>query len=152
MPKVFHRKARKDYPDNGIKKGDMYYNWDLKTGPRSSRTYRQLTPPKPQQLTTSEFLIASYDLAEQVATFDGDGDDLEALISEYESLRDETQEKFDNMPEGLQQGDSGQLLEERVGEVENIISQLEDKRAEWGEEDEDFDAEEWVSEVREVDV
>lgn len=44
MPKVQHVKARKDYPESGIKKGDMYYTASVMTGPRSSRTIRSKGP------------------------------------------------------------------------------------------------------------
>lgn len=36
------------------------------------------------------------------------------IISSIESLRDETQEKLDNMPESLQYSPTGELLQERV--------------------------------------
>lgn len=34
MARVHHRKAAKDYPQQGIAKGDMYYYVKIKTGPR----------------------------------------------------------------------------------------------------------------------
>jgi len=40
-------------------------------------------------------------------------------------IRDDTQGKYDNMPEPLQQGDTGQLLKNRVSEIEQMISDLE---------------------------
>ncbi len=30
MPRVHHLKARKDYPDIGVTKGEMYYKWSIK--------------------------------------------------------------------------------------------------------------------------
>jgi len=130
MPRVHHRKARKDYPASGIKKGDMYYTWDLKTGPRSSITYRQLTPPKPWQLTSSPFLQEYYRLQHAIENLVAESaEDLEAqmenLRGEIEALAEETREKFDNMPEGLQQGDIGQLLEERADGLDSWVSDLE---------------------------
>jgi len=44
MAKTFHRKAAKDYPNEGISKGDMYWYAKIKTGQRSSRVIRSLTP------------------------------------------------------------------------------------------------------------
>lgn len=124
MPKVEHRRARKDYPEHGIKKGEMYYYTSLKTGPRSSRELRQKEPFKPWQLTTSEYQATWLQLQDRIENFDGEHSDLEDIISELEQLRDDTQDKFDNMPEGLQQGDTGQLLEERVSELEDLITTL----------------------------
>jgi hypothetical protein len=50
MPKVNTQRAGKDYPDEGIKKGDTYYSWQFYTGP----VHRSATYPKPSQLTGSE--------------------------------------------------------------------------------------------------
>jgi len=130
MARAQYRKAAKDYPSAGIKKGDMYYYWKLKTGPRSSMTYRQLTPPKPWQLTTSEFLSEYYRLQDEVENLSAENvEDLRSQVEDItgrvETLAEETREKFDNMPEGLQQGDTGQLLEERAEAMENWQSDLE---------------------------
>lgn len=140
MARVHHRKARKDYPEKGIKKGDMYYFAQIKTGPRSSLTIRQLTPIKQSQLTSSDFLSQLYGLEEGMDEIVHDESAVEALTDLAQSLRDlgqEQQDKFDNMPEGFQQGDTGQLLEERVSncdqwadEIDTIANDLESKIAE----------------------
>jgi len=41
----------------------------------------------------------------------------EALAGELRELADAEQEKFDNMPEGLQGGDRGQAMEEAAGNL-----------------------------------
>lgn len=113
MPRVHQRVARKDYPKYGIEKGQKHYHWVLKTGPRSSREFRQIAPPKQSQLTTSEYLGTLYDIQDSIgAATDGDG--IRVCADELETLASETREKYENMPEGLQQGDTGQLLEERA--------------------------------------
>ncbi len=95
--------------------------------------------PKQSQLTQSEFWGAVYGLQEQYETVP-DFDDIESGIdeikSELENIKDETQGKFDNMPQGLQDGDSGQLLQERVDALESVISDLDsvDVSIELGEE------------------
>lgn len=124
MAQVHHRKARKDYPDNGVKKGDMYYYVSIKTGPRSSRVMRQITPFKRSQLTSSAFLGAMYDIEDALPEVK-DAEMVREIIGELEQLRDETQESFDNMPEQLQYGDTGQMLEERVQGCEVAIDELE---------------------------
>lgn len=150
MPKVTKRKARKDYPNAGIKKGDEYFYWKRKTGPASGVTCRSLTAPTPSQLNSgfageAGELEASLDAADDV-------DGVRAVLEEIRTLGEEQQGKFDNMPEGLQQGDTGQLLEERAsqceewaGEIESAcdaydskISEIESAESDW---DEDYDSE-----------
>jgi chromosome segregation ATPase len=123
MPRVTKRKAAKDYPNAGIKKGDEYYHWKRKTGPASGVTCRSLTKPTPSQLNTGFAgqvgeLEASIDAAEDV-------DGVRSVIEEIRTLGEEQQEKFDNMPEGLQQGDTGQLLEERASQCEEWANEIE---------------------------
>ena len=43
-----------------------------------------------------------------------------------EEIRDEEQECFDNLPEGLQSSEKGEVMEENVEMLEDIISSLED--------------------------
>ena len=125
MPRVHHRKARKDYPDSGIQKGEMYYTWSRKTGPRSSVVGRSKTYPLPEQLTSSEYLQQWYPMVRAVEGFDGDQDALEEITEEFRALGEEQQEKLDNMPEGLQEGDAGQTLQERIDECEQVVTDLE---------------------------
>lgn len=42
-----------------------------------------------------------------------------------EIVRDEEQDAFDNMPEGLQAGERGQKMEEAISRVEDSISEIE---------------------------
>jgi hypothetical protein len=142
MPRVTKRVARKDYPNSGIKRGDTYYYWKRKLA-YGGVVGRSLTYPKPSQLNSGfAGLIGeieqSLDAAEDV-------DGLRTVAEEIRELGQEQQEKFDNMPEGLQQGDTGQLLEERASQCEewadsiisacddydNRIEEIEKLRAEW---------------------
>lgn len=111
-----------------IKKGDSYVWWKFRRGGVQVRCSKATCHPKASDLTQSEFWGAVYSLQESVKSFTT-ADDVESCIEdlkgEIETLRDECQEKFDNMPEGLQQGDTGQLLEERIGACDDVISQLE---------------------------
>ena len=144
MPRVHHIKARKDYPNDGIKKGDMYYKWSIKTGPVSGITFRSPTPPKPSQLTNSAFYQEYYAIQEQFDEIMSNAevieDDLNNIRDNLENLRDDTQDKLDNMPEGLQEGNTGQLLQERIDALEQDISEIEDIINQI--EDDDFDFEE----------
>jgi hypothetical protein len=130
MPRVVHvKKARKTKRKLGIKRGAPY--WYVKTkvnGRFVTRVF--LKPPRPSQLTNSDFWSAFFSIQESVDDEPrGNASDfnsfLEEVQSEIETLKDETQEKFDNMPESLQQGSTGQLLEERVSALEECLSEIE---------------------------
>lgn len=50
----------------------------------------------------------------------------DALVNEIETIRDEEQEYYDNMPESLQGGEKGTAAEEAISALENAISYLQD--------------------------
>lgn len=52
-------------------------------------------------------------------------DAIDEIKAAIEEKRDELQDRLDNMPEGLQQGDAGQMLQERIDGMEYAISDLE---------------------------
>lgn len=125
MARVHTRVARKDYPAQGIKKGDTYYTWKTRTTVGKSyvgTVHRSLTAPK----TTSSSAFEQA-LADIQSSFDGveDADGLRAVAEQITALGEEEREKFDNMPEGLQQGDTGQMLEERASNCEAWASDVE---------------------------
>lgn len=124
MPRVnFVKRAQKDYPEYGIKKGEPYYWWKFRYGGK----HVSKTHPKPSQLTQSDYLSRVYEWQEREAPAEyGDLEStIEELKGELEELRDECDEKFNNMPEGLQQGETGQLLKSRRDSLYNAISSLE---------------------------
>lgn len=124
MPKVHRLKAGKDYPAQNIKKGSTYYKWTLFHRP----VQRSATPPKPWQLTGSDFLQRQYILADQIENLTTEEltEDLrDELVATAREMGEECQEKFDNMPEGLQQGSTGELLEERANACEEWASDME---------------------------
>lgn len=130
MARPVNRKARKDYPNDGIKKGDQYWYVKIKTGARSSKVMRQIAPFKPSQLTSSPYLSTLYGWEESKSQVTSP-DDLEDLITTIRELGEQCQESFENMPEGLQQGDTGQLLEERANACEEAANELEEIQTEW---------------------
>lgn len=144
MARVHHRKAAKDYPQFGIAKGDMHYYVKIKTGPRSSREMRSKTPFKRSQLTQSDYLSQLYDWEDSKAEI-SDMESAQEFADTIRALGEEQDEKFNNMPEGLQQGDSGQMIEARrdaceaaAGEIEEIISEWEDAKSTWESEIEEY--------------
>ena len=127
MPRVHKRKARKDYPASGIKKGDEYYTARVKTGPRSGFTIRQLRPIRASQLTTSEFYSGWY--GEQETLEDNpefDHDTVSEVANTIRELGETARESYDNMPESLQYGATGELLETRADHCEITADALDE--------------------------
>ena len=135
--RVHHVKAGKDYPDQGIKKGEMHYTWAL----FRQRARRSKVKPTRSQLESSEFKSAYYALVDSnlpAATCDGD---LETLAGEVRSLADEERSKVENLPENFQQGEQGERLNNRADELETWADEIESAAAELGSE-EDWSPEE----------
>lgn len=117
----FVKKARKDNP--AVKKGESYYWWKFKFG---SKNYSK-TPPKQSQLTQSEFLGTMYDIQDTISDLTTDSDfesEIPEIVSELEQLRDECEERRENMPEQLQDSGSGEMLQNRYDEVEGMMNEL----------------------------
>lgn len=140
----FVKSARKDYPDHGIKKGESYYWWSFRS-PRGggSGRYFSKTPPKASQLTRSEFKSTLCSIEESLHGLAATGyedvsslqTDLDNIKDELESLKSDTEDKLNNMPEGLQQGDTGQLLQTRIDELDTLIGEFDGVDFEEPEED-----------------
>lgn len=126
----FVNKARKDYPAAGIKKGESYWWWKFK-GERSRRMSK--TKPRRSALTRSEFYANLYDIQDTVEAIEGTSGsaeiikaEIDSIVERLEELRDECQERLDNMPEELQEtSSSGMLLQERVEALDGAISEFE---------------------------
>lgn len=123
MPRVVKRKARKDYPSAGIKKGDEYYYTKLKLQ-RGGMVKRSLTPFKPSQLTNSPFKSGFLAAQEGWEASDKSGAAAEEAAEAIREVGNEAQNGFDAMPEGLQQGETGQQLENRASECERIADEI----------------------------
>jgi hypothetical protein len=141
MAKAVLKKAAKDYPESGINKGDNYYFAQIKTGPRSSRTIRSRNPIPRSQLTTSSFKSQLYDIEDTAFYAVSEASDLRDIAERVRELGQEAQESLDNMPEGLQQGDTGQLLEERVNAMDGWADDIESTAYELESELQEFDDE-----------
>lgn len=151
MAKVHHVKhARKAIRSEGIKVGDEYYWWKFRYGAkRVSKTY-----PKRQQLTQSDFLSQVYDLEDRINELSIDAyasaeplkSDLDEIAADIRALGEEQDEKLQNMPEGLQQGATGELLQERYDACEAWADEIESIEIE------EPDAEAIVDELREAEA
>lgn len=122
MPRVhFVKKARRKHGE--IKKGESYYWWKFRRG--GKRTSK--TPPKPSQLTQSEFWGTVLAMSERDTP---DFDDLvsvrDEIVSELESLYDDTSSKKDNVESGFPNGSPIiDMLEERCNAVEECKDTIE---------------------------
>ena len=61
-------------------------------------------------------------LHDELSTLKGKFEDIK---SELETLRDEEQDKYDNMPESLQSGDRGETLQATIDNLESAINDME---------------------------
>lgn len=130
---VFVKNARKARPEHGISIGDSYYWWSFRnvSGGGSGRFFSK-TQPKRSQLTRSEFYSTLYTLEDQASELKAEGyesvgdfeGDATNIRDELEQLKSDTEEKLEAMPDGLKEGDTGQLLQERIDNVEQLISEF----------------------------
>lgn len=81
------------------------------------------------------------------------------IATALEEIRDQQQDSLDNMPENLQYGDTGQMLQERIDALDSAIDELnsiswedceseaeDEVKSEMGEYDQDAEDKEWESE------
>lgn len=141
MSKVhFVKSAAKDYPSVGVKKGESYYWW------KPFRMGKQIRKERPRasEVASSDYARQVLAAVEELEAWEKRRDpwtesDRDDLVSHLEEVRDEEQNKFDNMPEGLQQGDTGMMLEQRVSDLDEWIDVLQGLEFE---EDNDYGEEE----------
>jgi len=124
MPRVHFVKAART--DNAVvKAGESYYWWKFRRGGKRLSKTR----PKRSQLTQSEFYSRMYDIEDDVIGAAVADDSLPGVIadvvSQLEELRDEQEEKRQNMPDALQDSDSGNMLQERYDGLDSAISEFE---------------------------
>lgn len=138
------KSARKDYPEHGIKKGEPYYWWKFRYGGK----HYSKTAPAPSRLTQSDFLREWLSIGEDLGREDGATFD-EMTADEYadrlDALYDSEESKFENLPESLQAGSPGELIEGRMSACEEWADVL--RSLDWEEYDpetaEDMERDEW---------
>ena len=151
----FVKKARKDYKDEGIKKGESYFWWKFRFGSKQ----RQKTRPRQSQLTQSEFLGAIYDINDRLSDISSSNleearEERDSIVSELQDLASEQEDRQSNMPDSLQYSPTGEMLEERANYCNEFADELDgidlDLEKEEGESDEDFESrvEEAISELQ----
>jgi hypothetical protein len=139
----FVKSARKDNPV--AKKGESYYWWKPMIGGRGASKRYSKERPSRSQLTNSEFLSQLYGIEDEQITKATEPQDLRDAAEALRELGQEEQGKFDNMPDGLQQGDTGQMIEERAQNCESWADELDTIADAWDSELEALKAlqEEW---------
>ena len=149
MAKVnFVKKAAKAYPDHGIKKGDPYWWWKPRYGVK--KFFK--SHPRPSQVTGSEFLSRVYGIEEDMADLTvedlaetGAEDTIEDIKGQIEEIKDEEEDKINNMEEsGLDQSPTGELIQSRIDSLEEWINELDGV-------DVDQDLEEVLEEIQSAD-
>lgn len=121
-------KSRKEYKckkcGKVIPAGSKYYRGEINFGPTIVRC--QDCKLQAWEVTTSDYQLAVgqivYKWRDDYNLEEGVNDDIASALQE---VCDDVQDRLDNMPEGLQEGDVGQLLQERIDTLESAISDLE---------------------------
>ena len=129
MPKVHVKQARKDYPEDGIQKGDTYYSWTF----YRQKPKRSKKPPTRSQLTQHEGLLAVF------AIYDGDLPTdpvgIEGMADQLEEAAEIFDEKRDAMPESLQSGDQACAYEQASSNCSMAADELRELAGELAEEE-----------------
>jgi len=136
---IFVKSARKDYPDIGVKKGESYWWWQF----RSSGKHMSKTEPTRGQLTQSAFKISIYDIEDRLGSLKpiaGLKDEVDDIKGQLEDLKSEAENSLSNMPEQLQEGNVGQLLQDRIEALDDMISEIDNVNI-----DDDMDIEDMKS-------
>ena len=128
MAKIEKPKARKEYKcskcGETIKVGDNY----LKGTP-----FRRSPVIRCTKCGLRSWELSSSDYVQGVGRvcdcweedYGCDENTAQSIADELSNILDNTQDSLDNMPEGLQEGDTGQLLQERIDNLESAICDLE---------------------------
>lgn len=123
MPKIHRRMAKKDHPGTNIKAGDLYYAW--KAGWKA-KEQKSLTPPRRSQLTANPTNQVVYDMWDiDFCDKNLEAETLKDCANTLRELADEEQEKYDNLPEGLQGGERGEYFVRRVDSLYQAVDTLE---------------------------
>lgn len=141
------QRARKEYKCGKcgatINAGDLYYRISERfTAPKFRCSHCQ---PTRAELTGSDYLRWLYDFQDTLSdTYDLRSEDAkDEIYGELETQRDELQDRLDNMPESLQDSDSGCILQDRISSLEDAMDEL-DNLAYPDRDDVDVDKDDYV--------
>lgn len=117
--------------------GRPYYHWGIMVGSRGVKKFGcELHRPTPRDLNRSAFQQALYAVEDAVtaaldlhATDQDNGNLSDAMVecgSMVGTLREETEGSLENMPDGLREGGTGTLLQERIDGCTELESAFEE--------------------------
>lgn len=119
--------------DQPIKPGDKYYEWKHNHAP-VSRQHQEHGAPKQSELCTGKMSGvyaaiegAEADIAAARKTDDPSGlaDILTSCAESVNEVKDEYEQSKSNMPDSLQEGPTGELIQEKVDGLEQFADALE---------------------------
>lgn len=122
MPRVKQQTAAKDYPDQGIVKGEKYYKWSFRYG----GTYKSKTYPKPSQLTQGK-ASQVYGALESIHGLCGSDGTLEDIVAALDEGAGEVREvggEYEEADEAM--GGHQGTNYERSEACEELASAMED--------------------------
>lgn len=128
MPRVKSQKAKKDYPEQGIQKGDTYYKWSFRYG----GTHKSKTYPRPSQLTQSKYSTVYAALESVQDMLSQDGMTIEDVVCAAGAAADEIREVASEYEEADEQmgghqganSERAQACEECADELESAVSEF----------------------------
>lgn len=112
--------------DNAVvKKGESYWWWAFRFGGK----HLSKEQPKPSQLTQSAYTSGVLALGEMIDDYPlNEAGDLEMLRDDVDTQLDEikstVEDSLSNMPEGLQQGETGSMMQERIDACDSAQSDV----------------------------
>lgn len=114
--------------DCTIKKGEPYLWWAFFRRGKNVRCKKPECAPKASDLTASEFWQNVYGLQEQGFNADTFADlksEVEDAVSQLNEWADDIESRKDNMPQGLQDGPTGEQLSQRAEALRDAANNLE---------------------------
>lgn len=122
------KKARKEHKCSKcgriIEAGSLYYRGELNFSKPIIRC--DACKLESWEVTTSDYIRSAgalmYHWKDNFDDMESAADD---IVDELETIRDELEDKLYNMPESLQDSDTGMLIQERIDNVDEAISELE---------------------------
>lgn len=121
------KKSRKEYTCGRCRKkievGQPYLRGDLNFARPVIRCCR--CGLQPWEVTTSDYQLSVGEIVYRwQENYDISQEGVDSMVCDLESIRDDLQDRLDNMPEGLQQAETGQLLQDRIDQLDGAISDL----------------------------
>lgn len=149
MPRVHHVTAAKDYPEKGIAKGEKYYHWKFRHGPKVFSK----TAPRRSQLTQSDKLSRCYaaeeDLNDEVFRA-GDLSEIAGALRQCAEAVREVAEEYEESAENIESvftggsqtaedcRDKAAEIEAWANEMESAADEIESMEADDDEDEDDL--------------